>query len=72
MKKTKGFQVFVFLLTVCAYLGNMSRAHAYTSLITSSDFTGVTADVVTAVGGVITVALILLGAGLLLKVIMGR
>lgn len=68
----KGLKIQLVIVAVLAYLGNMSRALAYTSLISAGDFTGVTGDVTTAVGGVITVALILLGAGLLLKVIMGR
>ena len=40
---------------------------AYTSLVSSSDFTGIAADVGTAVAGIISVALIILGASLLMR-----
>ena len=68
--KTVGLRMHIIIAIVIAYLSNTSRAYAYTSLISSTDFAGVSTDVTTAVGGVITIALILLGAGLLLKVIM--
>jgi hypothetical protein len=41
-------------------------AVAYTSLISASDFTGIQTDVSTAVAGVISIALIILGAALLM------
>lgn len=40
---------------------------AYTPLITSADFTGIQTDVSTAVSGIITISLIILGATILLK-----
>lgn len=40
---------------------------AYTSLVSSADFTGIQADVGTAVTGIISIALIILGASLLMK-----
>ena len=40
---------------------------AYTSLVSSADFTGIAADVGTAVTGIISVALIILGASLLMR-----
>lgn len=39
----------------------------YTSLLSSADFTGIAADVSTAVTGIISVALIILGASLLMR-----
>lgn len=40
---------------------------AYTSLVTSTDFTAIATDVGTAVAGIISIALIILGASLLMK-----
>jgi hypothetical protein len=39
----------------------------WTSLVSSADFTGIAADVGTAVTGIISVALIILGASLLMR-----
>ncbi len=41
----------------------------WTPLISSAMFTGVTADVNMAAAGVITIAMIILGVGLLLKIL---
>lgn len=39
----------------------------WTSLVNSGDFTGIAADVSTAVAGIISIALIILGASLLMR-----
>lgn len=39
----------------------------WTSLVSSGDFTGIAADVSTAVAGIISIALIILGASLLMR-----
>lgn len=39
----------------------------WTPLLTSASFTGIEADVSTAVGGIISIALIILGAALLMR-----
>lgn len=44
---------------------------AWTSLISDSDFNGINTDVTTIVKGIITIALIILGAGLIIRA-MGR
>lgn len=44
---------------------------AWTPLISSSDFDGINADVMTLVKGIIFIALIILGAGLIIRA-MGR
>ena len=41
---------------------------AYTSLINSSDFDGIVADVQTSAGGLISVALVVVGVGFLIRV----
>jgi hypothetical protein len=46
-------------------------AAAYTALINSSDFTGIQTDVSTAVAGIISVSLIILGAAILLRAFRG-
>lgn len=41
---------------------------AYTPLISSSDFTGIVTDVQTSAGGLISVALVVVGVGFLIRV----
>lgn len=40
---------------------------AYESLISAGDFDGIQADVITAVGGIMSVIIIVVGAGLLIR-----
>ncbi len=62
-------KLFVVLLLV-SFLFMLATVPAfaeYTSLISSTDFTAISADVSTAVTGIISVALIILGASLLMR-----
>jgi len=65
------FMVVLFLLVLAflmqSFLMPVVAQAAYTSLVTSADFTGIAADVGTAVTGIISIALIILGASLLMK-----
>jgi hypothetical protein len=56
-----------FLLMLQSFLMPVVAQAAYTSLVTAGDFTAISADVSTAVTGIISVALIILGASLLMK-----
>ena len=49
----------------------MYSLFAWTPLITDADFTGIQTDVTTIVKGIILIALIILGAGLIIRA-MGR
>jgi hypothetical protein len=44
----------------------------YTSLIDATFFDGIKADVLTASTGILTISLIILGAGLIIRTIMNR
>jgi hypothetical protein len=66
----------IFLLTlsimVCALAPVVCYATTtWTPLVTSADFTGIQADVLTAGGGILAVLLVIVGIGLLVK-ILGR
>lgn len=64
------FSAFFIFATFCvALLGIADYAAAYTPLIASTDFTGILADVTTAAGGIVSVALIVIGLGMLVRVL---
>ena len=44
----------------------------WTPLITAASFTGIRADVLTAVGGLLGLVFIVLGAGIIIKTMMNR
>ncbi len=50
-------------------LPSVAGAVTWTSLINSTDFDGVRADVLTTAGGVISVVLVVLGLGILVRVL---
>jgi hypothetical protein len=62
--------LFVFLLAgLCLFIQSFFipvQAFAWSSLLTAGDFTGIQTDVSTAVAGIISIAIIILGASLLL------
>lgn len=62
---------FIFLLlllfVVVSFVMPQPALAEYTSLISSADFTAISADVSTAVAGIISIALIILGASLLMR-----
>lgn len=60
------FMLLLLFVLVTVFMPVPAMAE-YTSLISSGDFTGIAADVSTAVGGIISVALIILGASLLMR-----
>lgn len=55
-------------LALLASSARVSAAQAWTPLITSADFTGPRTDMLTAVGGVITFLLIIVGIAYLSKI----
>lgn len=61
--------LFLLLLLVCfvALAVPVPAFAEYTSLISSADFTAIASDVSTAVAGIISIALIILGASLLMR-----
>lgn len=58
--------VQINLMVMAALIGLKVKAYAYTSLISASDFTAIETDVTTAATGIITIAIIILGAALLI------
>jgi len=58
--------VQINLLAMAAMICLKAKAYAYTSLISAGDFTAIEADVTTAATGIITIAIIILGAALLI------
>jgi len=58
--------VQINLLVMAALIGLKAKAYAYTSLISAGDFTAIETDVTTAATGIITIAIIILGAALLI------
>ena len=63
-------RLYLTILGVGAALLWVPRAYAeWTPLIASTDFAGIKADMLTAVAGLMAVVLIVLGIGVLIKVI---
>jgi len=59
--------VQINLLVMAALICLKAKAYAYTSLISAGDFTAIETDVTTAATGIITIAIIILGAALLIS-----
>lgn len=63
----KEIAIVVLFFAVLLVLGIMTNAYAWTSLVDSGMFTGITVDVTTAATGIITVCVIVLGVWLIVK-----
>lgn len=64
------FSAFFLFATLCSVLIFVADAFAtYTPLIAATDFTGILADVTTAAGGIVSVALVVIGLGMLVRVL---
>jgi hypothetical protein len=61
------FFIIVVAFVVQVFLMSGLCFAEWTPLLTSASFTGIEADVSTAVGGIISIALIILGAALLMR-----
>lgn len=62
--------VLAFALLVGLYLVSPAPAlAAYTSLISATDFNGIQTDVLTTASGIIAILLIIVGLGILVKVL---
>lgn len=73
MKNLRFFFTSLLAFIALSLIGFRSPALAeYTPLIDSTWFDGIKTDVLTASTGILTICLIILGAGLIIKVIMNR
>ena len=64
----KELAVIVVFFAVLLVLGIMTNAYAWTPLIQASDFLGIQSDVLTTATGIISVVLIVLAVGIIVKV----
>ncbi len=69
MKGGDAVEKILAVLSALFSLPSVAGAVTWTSLINSTDFDGVRADVLTTAGGVISVVLVVLGLGILIRVL---
>ena len=65
----KEIVIVVLFFTILLVLGVLTNAYAaWTPLIQAADFAGIQADVFTTAAGIISIILIVLGIGIIIKV----
>lgn len=57
----------ILALTLSIFAPAIARAESWTPLITSSSFDGIKADMITMVGGIVTLFFIVLGLAMLMR-----